>query len=214
MSADLLPSEKIMLAAVPHAMFDGWTPRILALGARDAGFEDHAGDIAFPGGVNDLIETFSRWADDEMLARLEAHDLKSLKVRERVSLCVRTRLDVLAPHRESVRRLNAHVALPGNAILAAKLVSETVSAIWYAAGDTSTDFAYYTKRGLLAAVYVATVLYWLADESEGHADTWAFLDRRLDDVMKIPKARAQAKRVLSRLPNPLRIARLMRGSRI
>jgi ubiquinone biosynthesis protein COQ9 len=210
MSVELLPSEKIMLAAVRHAMFDGWTPKILILGARDAGLEDAAADIAFPGGVNELIETFSRWADDEMLARLEAHDLTSLKVRERVALAVRTRLEVLMPHREAVRRLNTHFTLPGNAVTGAKLVSETVSAIWYAAGDSSTDFSYYTKRGLLAAVYGATVLYWLADESEGYADTWTFLDRRLEDVMSIPKLRARAGRVLSRIPNPLRVARLMR----
>jgi len=210
MSVELLPSEKIMLAAVRHAMFDGWTPKILILGARDAGLEDAAADIAFPGGVNELIETFSRWADDEMLARLEAHDLASLKVRERVALAVRTRLEVLLPHREAVRRLNTHFTLPGNAVTGAKLVGETVSAIWYAAGDSSTDFSYYTKRGLLAAVYGATVLYWLADESEGYADTWTFLDRRLEDVMNIPKLRARAGRVLSRIPNPLRVARLMR----
>jgi ubiquinone biosynthesis protein COQ9 len=210
MSVELLPSEKIMLAAVRHAMFDGWTPKILILGARDAGLEDAAADIAFPGGVNELIETFSRWADDEMLARLEAHDLTSLKVRERVALAVRTRLEVLMPHREAVRRLNTHFTLPGNAVTGAKLVSETVSAIWYAAGDSSTDFSYYTKRGLLAAVYGATVLYWLADESEGYADTWTFLDRRLEDVMNIPKLRVRAGRVLSRIPNPLRVARLVR----
>jgi len=207
---ELLASEKIMLAALPHAMFDGWTAKILALGARDAGYEDEAAAVAFPGGVNELIESFSRWADDEMLARLEAYDLKSLKVRERVALGVRTRLEVLTPHREAVRRLNSHFTLPGNAPTGAKLVGETVSAIWYAAGDTSTDFAYYTKRGLLAAVYGATVLYWLSDESEGHAGTWAFLDRRLGDVMNIPKARAQVGRVLSHIPNPLRLARLMR----
>lgn len=210
MSTDLLPSEKIMLAAVRHAMFDGWTQKILALGACDAGFEDDAATVAFPGGVNELIESFSRWADDEMLARLEAHDLASLKVRERVALAVRTRLEVLAPHREAVRRLNTHFTLPGHAVMGAKLVGETVNAIWYAAGDTATDFAYYTKRGLLAAVYGATVLYWLADESEGRTETWAFLDRRLGDVMGIPKVRAQVGKALSRLPNPVRFARLLR----
>lgn len=210
MSTDLLPSEKIMLAAVRHAMFDGWTQKILALGACDAGFEDDAATVAFPGGVNELIESFSRWADDEMLARLEAHDLASLKVRERVALAVRTRLEVLAPHREAVRRLNTHFTLPGHAVVGAKLVGETVNAIWYAAGDTATDFAYYTKRGLLAAVYGATVLYWLADESEGRTETWAFLDRRLGDVMGIPKVRAQVGKALSRLPNPVRFARLLR----
>jgi len=208
--SEQLPSEKIMLAAVRHAMFDGWTHKIIAMGAHDAGFDEAAGAVAFPGGINDLIGEFSRWADDEMVDALEARDLSGLKVRERVALAVRTRLEILAPYREAVRRLNSHFTLPGNAVMATKLVGETVSAVWYAVGDTSTNFSYYTKRGLLAAVYGATVLYWLADESDGHEGTWAFLDRRLADVMNIPKARVQIGRVLSRVPNPLRVARLMR----
>jgi ubiquinone biosynthesis protein COQ9 len=210
MNGELVPSEKIMLAAIRHAMFDGWVPRILVLGARDAGFEDAAAEIAFPGGIDELIESFSRWADDQMLAALEARDLSTMKVRERVALAVRTRLEILTTYREAVRRLNSHFTLPGNALAGARLVGETVNAIWYSAGDAATDFAYYTKRGLLAAVYGATVLYWLADESEGFAETWAFLDRRLDNVMNIPKTRARLQRALPRLPNPLRIARLMR----
>ena len=99
---------------------------------------------------------------------------------------------------------------PGNAMLAARLVSASVDDIWYAVGDTSTDFSYYTKRGLLAAVYGATVLYWLSDESDGQAETWAFLDRRLGDVMSIPKVTARAKRLLAHIPNPIKVARLMR----
>lgn len=208
--SDHLPSERIMLAAVRHAVFDGWTDAILARGARDAGYEDAAADIAFPGGVNDLIEAFSHWADDRMTDALESRDLSALKIRERVALAVRLRLETLAPYREAVRRLNAHCALPGNAMLAARLVSASVDDIWYAVGDTSTDFSYYTKRGLLAAVYGATVLYWLSDESDGQAETWAFLDRRLGDVMSIPKVTARAKRLLAHIPNPIKVARLMR----
>jgi ubiquinone biosynthesis protein COQ9 len=208
--SDLVPSERIMMAAVRHAVFDGWVPRILAQGARDAGYEDAAAAIAFPGGIDELVETFSRWADEQMLVALDAHDLASLKIRERVALAVRLRLEALTPYREAVRRLSSHCALPGHAALGVRLMGATVNAVWYAVGDTSIDFSYYTKRGLLAAVYGATVLYWLADESDDQVETWTFLERRLGDVMAIPKVRARAQRVLSYIPNPVRIARLMR----
>jgi ubiquinone biosynthesis protein COQ9 len=90
------------------------------------------------------------------------------------------------------------------------LLYRTVDAIWYAAGDRSTDFNFYTKRGLLAAVHAATTLYWLDDRSEGGADTAAFLDRRLTEVMAIPKLRPRLEESLAWLPNPFRLMRVVR----
>ena len=210
MSDETAVRDAIMTAAVRHAAFDGWTERIVAQGARDAGYAPDAGERAFPDGVDELIAAFSEWADRCMAEELARHDVAALKVRERISLGVRLRLECLLPHREAVRRLTAHCALPGNALLGARLTARTVDTIWYAAGDTATDFSYYTKRGLLAAVYGATVLYWLADESDGHPETWAFLDRRLEDVMRIPKVRGAVERVLGGLPSPVRLWRAAR----
>ena len=59
--------------------------------------------------------------------------------------------------------------------------------MWRLAGDTATDYNHYTKRLTLSAVYTSTLLAWLDDDSEGFADTAAFLDRRLDDVMRFEK---------------------------
>ena len=61
-------------------------------------------------------------------------------------------------------------------------------------GDSSDDFNWYTKRATLTGVYSATVLYWLGDESTDSANTWAFLDRRIGDVMQIEKAKAEVKK--------------------
>jgi ubiquinone biosynthesis protein COQ9 len=210
MTVPLDARDRILAAAVRHAAFDGWADRILPHGARDAGYDADMAERVFPGGIDELIEAFSQWADSCMAEALARHDLPALKVRERIALGVRLRLECLIPHREAVRRLTAHCALPGHAGLGARLVVRTVDAIWYAAGDTATDFSYYTKRGLLAAVYGATVLYWLADESEGHQETWVFLERRLDDVMRIPRLRGAAERVLDQIPSPLRLWRLAR----
>ena len=61
------------------------------------------------------------------------------------------------------------------------------SAIWYAVGDYSTDWNYYSKRAILASVYGSTLMYWLSDKGDDSGDypeTWAFLDRRIDNVLK------------------------------
>ena len=176
---------KLFAATLAQIPFDGWTERALEAGAAEAGLDAAEARNAFPGGPAELLAYFSAEADRRMLAELEKHGLEALKVRQRVAAAVRTRLDHLAPHREAVRRALSFLALPRNAALGAKCMYRTVDAIWYAAGDTATDYNFYTKRLLLAGVYASTVLFWLNDKSPGFADTWAFLERRIGEVLKV-----------------------------
>ncbi|MCB2102650.1 MAG: COQ9 family protein [Rhodobacterales bacterium] len=206
--------DAIVLATLNHVTFDGWSRRSLAAGTEEAGFGPEVADRAFPGGVPDLLEAFSDLADREMLAEMERRGVAEMRVRDRIATGVRARLEWLAPHREAVRRSLSYLSLPLNLGLAARLTYSTVNAIWYAAGDESADFNFYTKRGLLAPVYSTTVLYWLADEGDEEGDfpeTWAYLDRRLADVLKIPGYQAKLKKRLSGLdPRRMRAARRRR----
>ncbi len=176
---------RLLQAALAHVVFDGWTGTALAAGAADLGLDPAAAANAFPGGPAELIEYFSAGIDRHMLAELEKRGLADLRVRDRVAMGVRVRLDLLEPHREAVRRGLSFLALPRNVPLGVKCVYRTVDAIWHAAGDTSTDYNFYSKRLLLAGVYSTTLLVWLDDRSEGSAETWAFLDRRIDEVLKV-----------------------------
>ena len=124
---------------------------------------------------------------------MEKEGVANLKIRDRIKAAVRIRLERHAGDREAARRALALLSLPFNAPLAMRLLYRTVDAMWYAAGDTSTDFNFYTKRATLAGVYSSTLLYWLNDRSPGCEATWAFLDRRIDDVMKIEKLKSQVK---------------------
>ncbi len=177
--------QKLLEAALEHAAFDGWSPLLLRRAAADAGLSPTEADNAFPRGAKELLEYFNSQIDQAMLDALEQEDLASLKVRERIALAVRTRLTLLTPHREAVRRGLSFLALPQNAGLGSRLVWRTADAMWWAAGDTATDYNYYSKRVLLAGVYSSTLLVWLDDESEDQADSWAFLERRIGEVLKI-----------------------------
>ena len=191
--------DRIILAMLAHVAFDGWTPRALEAATTDIGLSPGAAARLFPGGLSQAAEHASDWADRQMLERLASIDVASLRVRERIAAAVRTRLEVLSPHREAVRRLLGFLALPGNVALSLRLTYRTVDAMWYAAGDRATDFSFYTKRALLAGVHGTTSLFWLADRSEGFAETWTFLDRRIDDVMQIPKIRGRLEKAAGRL---------------
>ena len=202
--------DALLAAILPDVPFDGWTGAALARAAERVGLERAEVRGFCPGGVRDLVAWFSHWADRETMRALEARDLAALKVRERIAAGVWARLAVLAPHREAVRRALALLTAPQNMALGARLLYDAVDALWYAAGDNATDFNFYTKRALLAGVYATTTLYWLDDRSPESADTHAFLDRRLRDIMAIPKATERVRAWASRLPDPFLLVRLAR----
>ena len=198
--------DALLQALLPEVPFDGWSATSMRAAAGRAGLAAGELDALFPKGPRDAVAWFSRWADRETLAALKAARRRGLRTHERVALGVKTRLGILLPHREAVRRALSLLALPQNMPLGAMLLYEAVDTIWHGAGDASTDFNFYTKRGLLAGVYAATMLYWLDDRSEDAAASEAFLARRLADVLAIPRLKDTA----ARLAAPLRILRALR----
>ncbi len=212
MKSPLAESQRTALieAVLPDVPFDGWSRAALRAAARRVGMPAEEAMALFPRGGPDLVAGFSRWADRQMLDRLETLPLEPLRASERIALAIGIRLETVAPWREAVRRGLAVLALPLHAPLALRLLYETVDGIWYAAGDSSTDFSFYTKRLTLAAIWAATVLYWLEDRSEGFADTSAFVERRLADAARIGRARRGLEAATERLPNPFRLLRPLR----
>lgn len=202
--------DEILLAALPHVPFDGWSRRAMRRGAEDAGYKASDADRAFPYGAADMAAHYSDLADRRMAEELARRDIASMKIRDRIATAIRVRLEQAAPHKEAVRRALSVLALPTSAPAAARALYRTVDAIWAAAGDTSTDWNFYTKRGLLAAVYGSTVLCWLDDVSEGNVETWDFLDRRIADVMRIPQLPARVREEYRRLFRPF-LARTYNG---
>lgn len=175
--------------ALPQIAFEGWTRTVLEQAAPAAGFT--AADITriFPGGAAQAVALFARRADAAALASYAALPVPPQKIRERIATLVRLRIQAYAPHREAVRRACAFHASPLHAAQGIAGLAHTVDALWHAAGDNSTDFNWYTKRLLLSGVYSTTLLTWLNDHSEGQAQSWAFLDRRIEDVMRIESAK-------------------------
>ena len=170
-------------ALLPLVAQHGWTlPAVRLAAGKDA-------DLLFPGGAAELVEAYIDLADREM-AEAAAPALAEQKLSRRVRTLIATRLEQAAPHREAVRRAAAVLARPSNSLVAARCTARTVDAIWAAAGDTSADFSWYTKRAILAAVYSTTLLYWLSGSGD-MARTLAFLDHRLAGVGKLGKLRAR-----------------------
>ncbi|MEO1468045.1 MAG: COQ9 family protein [Pseudomonadota bacterium] len=185
---------RLVEAAVPHVVFDGWSAETLERACEDTGIDRQTAAMAFPRGGVDMALAFHRLMDARLAAELAATDLGAMRIRERVTHCVRRRLELIDGERDAVRRGATLLALPIYARDSAAAIWGTADMIWTACGDSSDDYNWYTKRAILSSVYSSTLLYWLGDTSEGAEATWAFLDRRIENVMQIEKAKAAVRK--------------------
>ena len=182
---------RLALAVGENAVFDGWSSAAVDSAAQQLGIDPKQARLAMPRSQAAMIDTYIQEVDRGLEASFAADKLASLKIREKIRELVWRRLEIMGPAREAVRRALAILAMPQNVPLALRFSWRTADLMWRMAGDTSTDFNHYTKRMTLAAVHGSTLLAWLDDHSEGWADTAAFLNRRIDDVMKFEKLKAE-----------------------
>jgi ubiquinone biosynthesis protein COQ9 len=182
---------RLALAVGENAVFDGWTQKAIDSAAAQLGIEPAQARLAMPKDQAGLIDCYIQEVDRALADWFTPERLEGLKIREKIRSLVWQRVEIMGPAREAVRRGLAILAMPQNLPLALRISWRTADLMWRIAGDTSTDFNHYTKRMTLGAVYASTLLVWLDDDSEGWSETAAFLDRRIDDVMKFEKFKAQ-----------------------
>lgn len=213
--ADRTPDEwrhDILDAVMVHVPFDGWSRKSLAAALKDLNLDPGIARLAFPDGIREIVEAYLKRVDRQMMAALEGIDPESLSIRRRIASAVKARLELHRDQRPLVERTVAYLALPSNADLSLRSLWRTSDLIWRWAGDTATDYNHYSKRAILSAVYSSTLLYWLNDESVAAADTWGFLDRRIENVMQFEKLKARLRKAAEKMPNLAReLGRLRYG---
>lgn len=192
---DPTPDERrddILDAVLAHVPFDGWSDTTIARAADDLGLTVGYIALAFPRGAIDMVDYHLGRTDQRMLAEFDKQNMGNMRIRDRIRICLEVRLRLNAAHKEAVRRTVSFLALPGNAELSAKSLWRTADLMWRAAGDTATDYNHYTKRMILSGVYASSLLVWLQDDSDDMAETMAFVDRRIDNVMQFEKFKSKA----------------------
>lgn len=173
------------------AVFDGWSAQAVTAAAQQAGVDIDVAAYAFRGGAMEMVTAWIGSVDLAMGAALPVETLRALSIRERIRRLVLARLDAMAGREEALSRALAIMAMPQNAAKALRLGWQSADAMWRLAGDTATDYNHYTKRGILAGIYAATLAVFADDSSDGKAETRAFLDRRIDGIMRFEKAKAR-----------------------
>ncbi|MCA0910655.1 COQ9 family protein [Qipengyuania gaetbuli] len=190
-----LTLDELRLALAPAiadaAIFDGWSDAALEMAADQLGADIDVARLAFKGGAIDMVFAWIEAVDLGMAAAFPDDVIGKMKIRERIRSLVQFRLDAVAGQEEALRRALAIMAMPQNAPASAKRGWQTADLMWRLAGDTATDYNHFTKRAILASIYGATLAVFVEDESEGKAETRAFLDRRIEGVMKFEKVKAK-----------------------
>ncbi|MXO96410.1 COQ9 family protein [Erythrobacter aquimaris] len=190
-----LTLDELRLALAPAiadaAIFDGWSDAALEMAADQMGADIDVARLAFKGGAIDMVFAWIEAVDMVMAAAFPEEKVAQMKIRERIRSLVQFRLDAVEGQEEALRRALAIMAMPQNAPASAKRGWQTADLMWRLAGDAATDYNHYTKRAILASLYGATLAVFVEDDSEGKAETKAFLDRRIEGVMKFEKVKAK-----------------------
>lgn len=179
-----------------HAAFDGWNEGCLLSAADEAGVDHDIAKLAFETSdikgslAMKLVQSWISYVDSEMTRLMPPEKLKAMKIRERITALLITRLEIAAPHREAQRRAISIMALPGNIRLGMQVGWNSADIMWKLAGDTATDYNHYTKRAILSSIYTAILMRFINDDSDNFTDTRAFVDRRIENVMQFEKAKS------------------------
>lgn len=189
--------DSLLEEVLPYVRDKGWTWEDVTKVAKTSGYQDDMVNSMFPGGLPDVVAHYADYVDRLMLAGLEDVPVSSLRTRERVRLAVLTRLAAVEGQKEEVKKSLVFWSVPTRALYGQRVLYRTADRIWNWAGDTSTDYNRYTKRGLLASVLMGTFMVWITDESKDAIVTQDFLDRRLENIVKIGQAIGSMKSVVS-----------------
>jgi ubiquinone biosynthesis protein COQ9 len=204
---------RILEAFPTHAARLGWTDAALSAACEEVQLSEGEAVLACPKGVVDLFDAFADRADKAMLEALGDLDLPSMRIRDKVRAAVQLRLEAQTPYKEAARAMTRALARPDRAPEAARILWRTADRIWRALGDTSTDENFYTKRAILSGVLASTYARWFTDSTPEHAETWTFLDARIENVMQFEKFKARLKPISERVQEAVGVAARFRYGR-
>ncbi|QIK97295.1 COQ9 family protein [Sphingomonas sp. HDW15A] len=183
--------EQLALSVGENAVFDGWSVKAVDAAAAQAGIDSAKARLAFGKDSAAMVEAYVGAIDAAMAEAFPPERIAAMKIRDRITELLWFRFETMLTAREAVRSALRILAMPQNALRGAKLGWRSADRMWRLAGDTATDFNHYTKRITLGGVYASTLLVWLDDQSDGLTETRAFLERRIADVMRFEKWKAQ-----------------------
>jgi len=175
---------QILDHVLPEVASLGWSWEALGNAAKAVGLEAEMPKILFLGGLPQALQMLNQTLDARMIEAVQNYKAQgAVGTFSIIDYGMGERLRFLEPHKAAMEKIARYLLSPGRLPLAMKMAAQTVDVLWYEAGDQSTDYNYYTKRGLLGYVYTTTFVYFVTRGG----DTQAFMKKRFQGVAQIPK---------------------------
>jgi ubiquinone biosynthesis protein COQ9 len=160
-----------------------WSDELISKAETHCGFTADYHHIIFADGKAQMLQEFESWQDQIMINMLEKIE-KPKKIREQIALALEIRLMEVVSKNVTLNN-SAFFMIPTNILTGNESACHTCDLIWKYTGDKSTDFNYYTKRGLLLPVYLSARAFYFADDSKNHQATREFIKNALDNIINI-----------------------------
>ena len=190
-------SEKLVLGMLLNIPFDGLQWEALYRAAED--LKIYKNPLTNENKIelknffeNDLVNTikaFNDYLDDKMEDSFSKTKKNKQRMPEKIKSLILNRISASLDFKDGIVSSLGFMSLPQNSKPSLKMLYNTCDRIWRVSGDQSTDFSFYTKRLILSGVYSSTLMYWIQDDTGDLKSTEDFLNRRLEDVSKIGKAK-------------------------
>ena len=139
--------------------------------------------IMFPNALTDIIASLVDYINIQTIDYCNRNDIKGVKAILKILIMFQIRLKPNMPDNfKKVFGFTLFKTIPHKNITYFYALIDT---LWHCAGDTATDYNYYSKRFLLGNIYLETCFYAYSDTSDNYADTENYLIRSFDKIKRI-----------------------------
>ena len=171
---------KLFIQEVPKF---GWSRETLLHCAKKQKLSTPNLALMFPSFEYDVLKHLIAQNNGLVEKNYNSFNNSRLKTRDKIKTIMELKFDSNAYLKDALPEMLKFLLRPGNIFMSIKMLHQNSDFIWKLAGDKSNDFNYYSKRGLLSMVYLATLIYWLNDKSNKGIGTKNFISKSVDGIV-------------------------------
>ena len=186
---------------------NGLTKNCLENISKKYGLNTDETDLLFPQGNIDLIKFALEQLNNDLEVYCRQIDLIRLPIHKRIREVLLSKISLMNKDKPFYRSIFLNSLIPKKNFSLSSQLYNSVDQLWFIAGDSSTDFNFYTKRLILSGIYSRVMLFFFNNNNQEELEN--ILDESLKRVSKIPEIKSKLKIFKDFLP---KIANFVKNS--
>ena len=148
-------------------------------------------DLLFPQGNIDLIKFALEQLNNDLEVYCRQIDLIRLPIHKRIRKVLLSKISLMNKDKPFYKSIFLNLLIPKKNFSLSSQLYNSVDQLWFIAGDSSTDFNFYTKRLILSGIYSRVMLFFFNNNNQEELEN--ILDENLKRVSKIPEIKSKLK---------------------